>query len=326
MNADFPLPPVWQHWVMDNLVHDIRHEKIIAKLVENGLSEAAARREVALVAATYARQLNAHMRLLRVLRGAAPTLPTATALDPESFWTHHWEANTPLLVRGVSNDWPARERWSFERWREELADLPVEIEVDRNPEDHYQGRFQETTLGAYLARLDTSPDAAPVNDVYCIARNHNARRDVWHRLHADLRPHPEVFDPRRLVGGTSVWLGPRGTLTPLHYDTTNIFFCQFVGKKRFHLIPPQTTELWPRMDGFYVEGDLAHVPPKATVFEVIVEPGDALFIPACWFHRVEALDASISYSFLNFRRPNAFDFYSLQRLAAEPVVELPPPI
>ncbi len=326
MNADFPLPPVWQRWVMDNLVHDIRQDKIIAKLVENGLSEAAARREVALVAAIYARQLNAHLRLLRVLRGTAPALPTATSLNPETFWTHHWESNKPLLVRGVSNDWPARTAWTFERWAAELGDLPVEIEVDRDPDNHYQGRFVQTTLGAYLSRIDASPEAAPTNDAYCIARNHNARRDVWHRLHADLEPPPEIFDPQRLVGGTSLWLGPRGTITPLHYDTTNIFFCQFVGKKRVHLIPPQTTELWTELDGYYVNGDLARVPEKAAVYEFTVEPGDGLFIPACWFHRVEALDASISYSFLNFRRPNAFEFYSLQRLAAEPVVETPTPI
>ena len=43
--------------------------------------------------------------------------------------------------------------------------------------------------------------------------------------------------------------------------------------------------------------------------QVVVEPGDALFIPAGWWHRVTSLDVSISFSLLSFRRPNDFAWY-----------------
>jgi hypothetical protein len=318
MNADFPLPPLWQGWVMDNLVANIAHERIIETLIDKGLSETAARREVALVAASYARQLNAYVRMLRALRGLDDALPTATTLGSEDFWSNHWEANRPLLLKGYASDWPAMSRWSFEAWRTEQAALPVRIEIDRDPNRHWEGRQVDTTLGEFLSGIDTSPNAEPRNDIYCIAKSRNAARPAWQALYADLRPDPALFDDSRQAGGTSLWIGPRGTLTPLHYDTTNIFFCQVVGRKQFELIAPHTTELWPRLEGFYVRGDLEGVAASTPVLRATLEPGDVLFIPAGWFHRVTALDAAISYSLLNFRRPNGFDSFALQRLAAPP--------
>jgi ribosomal protein L16 Arg81 hydroxylase len=45
------------------------------------------------------------------------------------------------------------------------------------------------------------------------------------------------------------------------------------------------------------------------VRSVLVRPGDALYIPAGWWHRVSSLDVSISFSLLNFRRPNDYSWY-----------------
>jgi hypothetical protein len=323
MARDFPLPPEWRAWVLENLNHDVRPASVVATLMERGLTEAAARREVALVADGYARQLHAFVKLTRELRGRETSLAEATRLDPETFWAAHWEASRPLLLRGLARDWPASSRWSFEAWRRELADLPLEVEVDRAPARHGQGRFVETTLGAFLDSVRTDPDAPDDDSRYAIARNHNARSPAWQGLLADLSPDPAIFDASRAVGGTSLWIGPRGTLTPLHHDATNILFCQLVGRKRFHLVPAHVTELWSHLDSFYVVGDLAAVPDGAPVLDVTLDPGDALFIPAGWFHRVQALDASISYSFMNFRRPNSFAFYAPGALLADPPLPKP---
>jgi len=40
--------------------------------------------------------------------------------------------------------------------------------------------------------------------------------------------------------------------------------------------------------------------------EVILNPGDAIFIPIAWWHRAESLDVSISTTFINFDLPNQF--------------------
>jgi len=40
--------------------------------------------------------------------------------------------------------------------------------------------------------------------------------------------------------------------------------------------------------------------------EVILNPGDAVFIPIAWWDRVESLDLSISTTFINFDLPSQF--------------------
>ena len=43
--------------------------------------------------------------------------------------------------------------------------------------------------------------------------------------------------------------------------------------------------------------------------EVELSPGQALFIPAGWWHEVDALDVSISLSVTAFARPNRYEWY-----------------
>jgi ribosomal protein L16 Arg81 hydroxylase len=40
--------------------------------------------------------------------------------------------------------------------------------------------------------------------------------------------------------------------------------------------------------------------------QVVLEPGQALFIPVGWWHHVRSLDVSISVSFTNFLAPNDY--------------------
>jgi len=44
------------------------------------------------------------------------------------------------------------------------------------------------------------------------------------------------------------------------------------------------------------------------VLEVIVEPGETVFLPLGWWHQVTALDVSLSFSFSNLAVPNQFSF------------------
>ena len=38
--------------------------------------------------------------------------------------------------------------------------------------------------------------------------------------------------------------------------------------------------------------------------DILLEPGEALFIPIGWWHQVEALDFSVSMTYTNFLWPN----------------------
>jgi ribosomal protein L16 Arg81 hydroxylase len=45
---------------------------------------------------------------------------------------------------------------------------------------------------------------------------------------------------------------------------------------------------------------------QATVINLILQPGEVLFMPVGWWHHVRALDVSVTVSFTNFVFPNHF--------------------
>ena len=104
----------------------------------------------------------------------------------------------------------------------------------------------------------------------------------------------------------SIWIGNR-TIASCHYDAPNNIACCAIGRRRFTLFPPEQIfnlypgplepspggqavsvvdfanpdlEKYPRFREAIAAGQLAEV-----------DPGDAVFIPAMWWHHVEGLSA-----------------------------------
>jgi ribosomal protein L16 Arg81 hydroxylase len=107
-----------------------------------------------------------------------------------------------------------------------------------------------------------------------------------------------------------LWLGPGGSLSPLHHDTTHVFFNQLVGQKRYTLVAPWAADVLlgpisqPSDAGF----DLTQ-PGDVAVHTLVIHSGQSLFIPAGWWHQVEALAPSISVSLSCYHRTADFDWY-----------------
>jgi cupin-like protein len=103
----------------------------------------------------------------------------------------------------------------------------------------------------------------------------------------------------------SIWIGNR-TIATAHFDFSNNIACSLVGRRRFTLFPPdQVANLYPgpfqptpggqvvstvdfRAPDFERHPDFRDALAAAEIAEL--EPGDALFYPAMWWHHVEALD------------------------------------
>lgn len=102
-----------------------------------------------------------------------------------------------------------------------------------------------------------------------------------------------------------MWLSTAGRVAP-HSDADDNLACVAAGRRRFTLFPPEQLEnlyLGPLLDspgGVPVssvnawEPDLNKHPrfeaALASARAVTLEPGDALYIPALWWHAVEALE------------------------------------
>ncbi|MGY0056426.1 cupin-like domain-containing protein [Streptomyces sp. LZ34] len=139
---------------------------------------------------------------------------------------------------------------------------------------------------------------------------------TWNRIVSNIRNSPadvdailgfdaeELFDYRRSLNAANVWISHRGVFTQSHFDELENFNIALEGRKRFVLAPPGFREYYPRsmVRGFgdksqvfdFDDVDRRRFPKLAARLaerrELILEPGQMLYLPLGWWHQAESLD------------------------------------
>jgi hypothetical protein len=203
----------------------------------------------------------------------------------------------PFLIAGAVKRWPLC-ALTHEALRERYGHVPVRARVG----DYVATAFapdramRDMSLREYLDISETPPVDLPRLDLPPYVGNLELRE-----LNA-MCHWPAWFDK---MGPPRFWLGPARTVTPLHCDYDDNIFAQIWGTKRIFLAPPHhdeflyTTEANPVLFGspFDPEApdfDAFPLARRAAIVEVVVEPGDMLYVPAGWYHQVRALTFSLS--------------------------------
>jgi hypothetical protein len=231
------------------------------------------------------------------IRRAGRDLPTISAvprlgvLDAAAFRARAAEG-LPFLVTGLVNRWPLS-ALTPQTLRERFSHLPVRARVG----DYINTAFapdramQDMSMLEYLDLV-----AAGTQDLPPYLGNLELR-ELNRLCHW-----PTYFDK---MGPPRFWLGPAGTVTPLHCDYDDNIFAQIWGTKRIFLSPPHHDEFLYTSEAnailfgspFDPEApDFEKFPlaRQATMIECIVNPGDLLYVPAGWYHQVRALTFSLS--------------------------------
>ncbi len=258
---------------------------------------------------------DALLRLYGDLHRAGPTpdrIDVRPDLSGEEFRKDYYAQNRPVLVPGLLGDSPAVRDWSADHLAARFGDVPVQITAGREGSADYEERFRDTVRTVTLADLARMlGETVESNDYYLVARNNFFDNPRLQHLRDELRPPRDIVnDADRRPGATKLWIGPAGTVTPLHYDEHSILFTQVRGRKRFRLVPSFDRDyVYPR-DKYYSDVDPEQVDPArhplfahASVMEVEVGPGDGLFIPVGWWHWARSLSVSISATFSSFAWP-----------------------
>ena len=255
---------------------------------------------------------------LRMLSPETSGLYSYDAVDPDEFLVQHYAANRPAVLKGVAAGWRACGEWTTDYLRSAIGERKVEFQGDRstNPQFELDKDAHKRVL-PFDRYMDLIETGRADNDAYITAYNSARNIAAFAPIMDDIGDIPGILcagDPN-LKG--MLWIGPGDTFTPLHHDLTNNLLIQIVGRKRIVLVSPNYT---PRLANdrhvFSAIRDLeapghvaANFPQAASVtsLDVVLEPGDAIFLPLGWWHQVRSLDFSVSITNTNFVWPN--DFY-----------------
>lgn len=301
-------------------------EALVAELVRAGVSRPLAVRAVAELAEHPAlegarsalrrgRRLEQVQRLL-TLQSSLAARPSAierrATPSAEELFDRYLATSTPLVITDLVRCWPAFTQWRPEYFRREFGDVLVNATEGRDSDPLYDAHTEAHTRSTTLADfVDRVLAAGETNDFYMVAKNRNLAEPALARLFDDVSFPEGWFIPEHLAGSSALWFGPAGTVTPLHHDASSILFCQVYGKKRFRLASPLEISLCEGALQMYsaVDPERPEDPRTHQVTFKVVElsPGEALFIPAGWWHHVRALDVSISLTVNHFARPNDYD-------------------
>jgi len=113
---------------------------------------------------------------------------------------------------------------------------------------------------------------------------------------------PGVLNPG-IAFARNVWIGSADVTAGTHYDTSHNLFVPLYGTKRFMLQPPAAhaqLRLYPSLHPHHRQAQVQRVEPARTrplheqEIDVRAGRGEALFIPAHWFHSVRSLGTSIA--------------------------------
>jgi hypothetical protein len=249
----------------------------------------------------------------RSLSPRARTIHRAEGLSREAFLDLYYAASRPLLVGGEMRDWPALQLWNPEYLAGKIGDAPIEYQGGREANASYELDKERHRKVMPFDRFVRTIAAEPSNDAYLTAYNSARNAEALAPLTDDLGFLDKFLTRDSAFPHGMPWIGPAESFTPLHHDLTNNFLCQLVGRKHVKLVPPsETPKLYNDRHVFSAVGDLdaadlaSRFPLAASArfYDLVLQPGEILFIPVGWWHQVRALDFSVSMTCTNFIWPN----------------------
>jgi hypothetical protein len=247
------------------------------------------------------------------MSGASQAIAEYHDVDDATFRRDIATAYRPAVLRGFVSGWPAvREALKApEAVCDYLAafDNGAAVDVIRTPPSAKGRIFYNEHLNGFNFTRDRAPISSVLGRLAKYATQQNPPAVVVQSaLIADCIPGfakenrltalPDSVSPR-------VWLGS-AVVTPAHFDESNNVACVVAGRRRFTLFPPaQIANLYIGPLGYAPTGtpislvsfrdpDFKRYPrfrealAAAQVAELV--PGDAIFIPALWWHHVESLE------------------------------------
>lgn len=325
--APLELSSEWQDWVVDNALEGAIYEDLVEALVEESVDEELAKREVLRLvtsagfhaAQRWRRQALRYKKAtnLRVAyhRAHGPKeIERRSGVSAQELRSRYLRFAEPVILTDVIDQWPALQSWTDEYLKERAGTLLTQVCLGRDasadPDININELFQTLPFSDVVDRIASAGES---NDIYLVGNNNFFSNAGAEEILKDLDDKIETYlDGRGLVPDRlSFWFGPAGTRTKLHHDPTGVLYAQIRGQKRFRMLSPNNAPALLSAENTYAKlpVDVAAKEAGDRVYEVVLQPGELLLLPAGWWHEVTALTPSISLGVTNLAGPTSFGWY-----------------
>lgn len=245
--------------------------------------------------------------------GILPAPDTLEGVNRENIGEILTARSTPAVIKQFAKDWPLvtptpnsnesiieKLKQSSQNKPQQLVTLEQETQGRMFYNEHINGFNYQTQ------RLDMN---TCLDIMAQYANNESTTRACVQcvPVAANFNQHQSLIEVPKLPGNTSFffWIGNDAVVAP-HFDEAQNLAVVATGRRRFTLFPPeQVSNLYIGPLDFTPAGqpislvditapDLSRFPRYALAYEqamsVVLEPGDAIYIPSPWWHHVQALE------------------------------------
>lgn len=228
-------------------------------------------------------------------------------ISTADFNTNYYKPLKPVVIRKLARQWPAYTKWNWDYFKQLVGNKKVglynNIKSDAytpiNTADDYK------TFGEYIDMIKAGPAGWRIFLFNIFDHAPQLIKDfAWpeHLMKGFVKKYPMLF-----TGGQS-------SITHMHFDidVSHILHTQFIGKKRVLLFPhSEKGKLYRKPFEVLSLADFSNyydaeksklnyekfpALKQAKGYEVILEHGDTLFMPAGYWHHMEYIESGFAMS------------------------------
>ncbi len=228
---------------------------------------------------------------------------TFQTISPEDFKAKYYNTMKPVVIKDMAKQWPAYKKWSWDYFINIVGDKEVGVYNNVKSDAYTPINTADAYMkfGDYLTKVKEGP------------------LDLRIFLFNIFQHAPQVITdftwPDELMKGfvkkyPMLFVGGQGSITHMHFDIdmSHILHTQFIGRKRVLLFPfEEQYKLYRKPWEVLSLANYANYKEKfdydsfpavklAKGYEVILEHGDTLFMPAGYWHHMEYIDGGFAMS------------------------------
>jgi hypothetical protein len=231
---------------------------------------------------------------------------TVDSIEPDVFKKEFYTPGIPVVIKDLAKRWPAYTKWNWDYFKELVGDKKVPL-------------YNNVKSDAYTP-INSADDYKTFGDYIDMIRKGPAG---WRIFLFNIFDHaPQLTEdftwPEELMKGfvkkyPMLFVGGETSITHMHFDIdmSHILHTQFVGKKRVLLFPHQEQfKLYRKPFEVLSLADFSNYHHQngtpdykqfpalklANGYDLILNPGDTLFMPAGFWHHMEYIESGFAMS------------------------------